>query len=181
MQRYHAGSCTSAVNNNTIGGPSARDIGRIDSSSLPPNFPVSSRKLEMSVTENPKKTDAPPIVKLNKALKLAEVWVKNMSGSAGDETTNVDTEGRPQRLGLGAKVPRQSNVVLSDDPVERRLHSKLAAEKRKAANIAKDEGTNSCGVLDDEDNEDESRTNAFAKRKAPAPVTLSIPGNKKQK
>ncbi|KEH20953.1 RNA-binding protein, putative [Medicago truncatula] len=104
-----------------------------------------------------------------------------MSGSASDETTNVDTEGRPQRLGLGAKVPRQSNVVLSDDPVERRLHSRLAAEKRKAANITKDEGTNSCGVLDDEDNEDESRTNAFAKRKAPAPVTLSIPGNKKQK
>jgi len=74
--------------------------------------------------------------------------------------------------------------VLSDDPVERRLHSKLAAEKRKAANIAKDEATDSCGVLDDdddEDNEDESRTNAFAKRKAPAPVTRSIPGNKKQK
>ncbi|MCI05767.1 mediator of RNA polymerase II transcription subunit 12-like, partial [Trifolium medium] len=46
MQRYHAGSCTSAVNNSTIGGPSARDIGRIDSSSLPTNFPVSSSVLE---------------------------------------------------------------------------------------------------------------------------------------
>jgi len=60
----------------------------------------------------------------------------------------------------------------------------LNAEKRKAANIAKDEGTDSCGVLDDdddEDNDDESRTNAFAKRKAPAHVTLSISGNKKQK
>ncbi|XP_058764195.1 mediator of RNA polymerase II transcription subunit 12-like isoform X1 [Vicia villosa] len=44
MQRYHAGGCTSAVNNNSIGGPSARDIGRIDSSSLPTNFPVSSRR-----------------------------------------------------------------------------------------------------------------------------------------
>ncbi|GAU28674.1 hypothetical protein TSUD_159560, partial [Trifolium subterraneum] len=42
MQRYHAGSC--AVNNSTIGGPSARDIGRIDSSSLPTNFPASSRR-----------------------------------------------------------------------------------------------------------------------------------------
>ena len=84
------------------------------------------------------------------------------------------------RLGLGAKVSRQSNVGLSDDPVERRLQSKLDAAKRKAANIAKDEGTNSCGIDDDddEDNEDESRTNAFAKRKVPAPVTLSIPGNK---
>ncbi|XP_045793833.1 mediator of RNA polymerase II transcription subunit 12-like [Trifolium pratense] len=44
MQRYHAGSSTSAVNNSTIGGPSARDIGRIDSSSLPTAFPVSSRR-----------------------------------------------------------------------------------------------------------------------------------------
>ncbi|CAI8613159.1 unnamed protein product [Vicia faba] len=44
MQRYHAGSCTSAVNNSSIGGPSARDLGRIDSSSLPTNFPVSSRR-----------------------------------------------------------------------------------------------------------------------------------------
>ncbi|KAK7340256.1 hypothetical protein VNO77_20955 [Canavalia gladiata] len=44
MQRYHAGSCTSAVNNSAIGGPSSRDIGRTDSSSLPTNFPVSSRR-----------------------------------------------------------------------------------------------------------------------------------------
>ncbi|KAJ1408629.1 Mediator complex, subunit Med12 [Sesbania bispinosa] len=44
MQRYHAGSCTSAVNNSSIGGPSARDIGRSDSSSLPTNFPISSRR-----------------------------------------------------------------------------------------------------------------------------------------
>jgi len=28
----------------------------------------------MSVTENPKKTDAPPIVKLNKALKLVNIF-----------------------------------------------------------------------------------------------------------
>ncbi|XP_027336431.1 mediator of RNA polymerase II transcription subunit 12 [Abrus precatorius] len=44
MQRYHAGSCTSAVNNSTIGGPSARDTGRSDSPSLPANFSVSSRR-----------------------------------------------------------------------------------------------------------------------------------------
>ncbi|KAG4400501.1 hypothetical protein AAZX31_07G067700 [Glycine max] len=44
MQRYHAGSCTSAVNNSTIGGPSTRDAGRSDSSSLPANFSVSSRR-----------------------------------------------------------------------------------------------------------------------------------------
>lgn len=41
------------------------------------------------------------------------------------------------RLGLGAKVSRQSKFVPSDDPVERKLYAKLNAEKRKAANIAK--------------------------------------------
>ncbi|XP_061375206.1 mediator of RNA polymerase II transcription subunit 12-like isoform X2 [Gastrolobium bilobum] len=44
MQKYHAGSCTNAVNNSAIGGPSARDIGRTDSSSFPANFSVSSRR-----------------------------------------------------------------------------------------------------------------------------------------
>ncbi|BAT84276.1 hypothetical protein VIGAN_04159900 [Vigna angularis var. angularis] len=44
MQRYHAGSCTSAVNNTAVGGQSTRDIGRTDSSSLPANFPLSSRR-----------------------------------------------------------------------------------------------------------------------------------------
>lgn len=44
MQRYHAGSCTSAVNNSAIGGASARDSARADSSSLSPNFPVNSRR-----------------------------------------------------------------------------------------------------------------------------------------
>ncbi|KAK2415249.1 hypothetical protein P8452_60492 [Trifolium repens] len=131
----------------------------------------------MSVTENPKKTGAPPIVKLNKALKLAEVWVKNMSRSADDETSSVDTEGRPQRLGLGAKVSRQTKVGPSNDPVERKLHAKLDAEKRKAANIAKE----STAVASDDDDEDESRTNAFAKRKVPAPLSQPILGNKRRK
>jgi len=35
------------------------------------------RKVEMSVTENPKKIDAPPIVKLNKALKLVIILLEN--------------------------------------------------------------------------------------------------------
>ncbi|KAK2415774.1 hypothetical protein P8452_60868 [Trifolium repens] len=130
----------------------------------------------MSVTENPKKTGAPPIVKLNKALKLAEVWVKNMSRSADDETpTSVDTDGRPQRLGLGAKISRQTKVGPSNDPVERKLNAKLDAEKRKAANIAK-ESTTIASDDDDEDNEDESRTNAFTKRKAPAPLIRAYTG-----
>jgi hypothetical protein len=60
------------------------------------------------------------------------------------------------------------------------LNAKLDAEKRKAANIAK-ESTTIASDDDDEDNEDESRTNAFTKRKAPAPLTWPTPVNKKQK
>ncbi|GMP43475.1 hypothetical protein CsSME_00012820 [Camellia sinensis var. sinensis] len=45
MQRYHGASFTSAVNNNTIGGASARDASRADSSSLPANFPLNQRRL----------------------------------------------------------------------------------------------------------------------------------------
>ncbi|KAE8665811.1 Mediator of RNA polymerase II transcription subunit 12 [Hibiscus syriacus] len=43
MQRYHATSCTSAVNN-SIGGATARDNSRADSSSLPSNFSLNSRR-----------------------------------------------------------------------------------------------------------------------------------------
>ncbi|XP_010523017.1 PREDICTED: mediator of RNA polymerase II transcription subunit 12 [Tarenaya hassleriana] len=43
MQRYHAASCTSAVNNNAIGGASARDTGRADASSIG-NHSLNSRR-----------------------------------------------------------------------------------------------------------------------------------------
>ncbi|RVW47015.1 Mediator of RNA polymerase II transcription subunit 12 [Vitis vinifera] len=44
MQRYHAPNCNSAVNSNAIGGPSARDSARADSSSLSANFSLNSRR-----------------------------------------------------------------------------------------------------------------------------------------
>ncbi|CAI0470360.1 unnamed protein product [Linum tenue] len=44
MQRYHAAGSTNAVNNNAIGGASARDASRVDSSS-PSNFSINSRRL----------------------------------------------------------------------------------------------------------------------------------------
>lgn len=44
MQRYHATSCTSAVNNSAISSTSARDATRADSSSLPGNFSINSRR-----------------------------------------------------------------------------------------------------------------------------------------
>ncbi|KAI4328790.1 hypothetical protein L6164_021119 [Bauhinia variegata] len=60
MQRYHAGSCTSAVNNSSIGGPSARDTGRSDSSSLPANFPISTRR-QPQLTPYKLKCDKEPL------------------------------------------------------------------------------------------------------------------------
>ncbi|XP_051147367.1 mediator of RNA polymerase II transcription subunit 12 [Andrographis paniculata] len=44
MQRYHAGSCNTAVNSNAIGGIQGRETSRSDSSSVPPNFSVNSRR-----------------------------------------------------------------------------------------------------------------------------------------
>ncbi|KAK7394763.1 hypothetical protein VNO78_15301 [Psophocarpus tetragonolobus] len=140
-------------------------------------------ELEMSVTETPMKAGAPQIVKLDKALKLAELWVNNMSKGADEDRIDADLEGRTSRLGLGAKVSRQSKVVPSDDPVERKLCAKLNAEKRKAANIAKESTAIASDALDDdEDSENlDSRTNAFTKRKATAPFTSSVLQNKKHK
>ncbi|GAB2271710.1 hypothetical protein Dimus_006543 [Dionaea muscipula] len=45
MQRYHVASSTNAVNNSGIGGLSARDSGRADSSPLSGNFSVNPRRL----------------------------------------------------------------------------------------------------------------------------------------
>ncbi|XP_014497183.1 uncharacterized protein LOC106758727 isoform X2 [Vigna radiata var. radiata] len=142
-----------------------------------------AQELEMSVIETSKKTGAPQIVKLDKALKLAESWVNNMSKDVDDHRINADLEGRPSGLGLGAKVSRRSKFVPSDDPVEKKLYAKLTAEKRKAANIAKESATTARDDLDnDEDSEDlDSRTNAFVKRKATAPLISSILQKKKQK
>ncbi|KAI3449196.1 hypothetical protein Pfo_005861 [Paulownia fortunei] len=44
MQRYHAASCTSAVNNSAIGGIQARDTSRAESPAVPPNFSLNQRR-----------------------------------------------------------------------------------------------------------------------------------------
>ncbi|XP_028779829.1 uncharacterized protein LOC114750340 isoform X2 [Neltuma alba] len=134
----------------------------------------------MSVAEPSKKgSSLPRIVKLDKALKLAEVWVNNMSKVEDDEPTDAGKEGRPPRLGLGAKVVRQSKVVPSDDPVERKLYAKLDARKRKAA---EDSRSSQRDVEDEDDNADEdSRSSSFMKKAAPRPLPSMILGNKKRK
>ncbi|KAG8043036.1 hypothetical protein GUJ93_ZPchr0100g33253 [Zizania palustris] len=66
------------------------------------------------------------------ALKLAQTWVDTMSASDPDEPKDKDFEGRPSRLGLGAKVAPNAKRVAPTDPVERRLLGKVNAQKRKA-------------------------------------------------
>ena len=87
------------------------------------------------------------------------------------------------RLGLGAKVSRQSNTGLSNDPIERKLNAKLDAGKRKSA-ISMKESTKSAkrgsDNIDDSDEDLESRTKSFIKNRV-VPPTLSLQRNKKQK
>ncbi|KAK8491315.1 hypothetical protein V6N12_000049 [Hibiscus sabdariffa] len=126
-------------------------------------------------TETPKKPGPPKIVTLNNASKLAEQWINKMNGSKHDEVAEVEPEARPERLGLGAKVPRQSKVELSNDPVARKLSAKLGAGKRKASKN-QDSTTPSSRDLVDKDNGDEdldSRSSAFS-RKRTVPLTSQL-------
>lgn len=138
----------------------------------------------MGTKEEP--TQPPPkLVKLNNALKLAEQWVESMSGDAEKEAEEpeMDIEGRPARLGLGAKAPPKSQFRLSNDPVERRLQKKLSVGRRKTA--ADEVSTPSARNEIDEDGEDDenldSRTKAFLAKKRFAPQTPMEHAKKKPK
>ncbi|KAL4191505.1 hypothetical protein AMTRI_Chr07g80810 [Amborella trichopoda] len=106
------------------------------------------------------------VVTLGKALKLAEGWVKNMSGSDADDSLFPDVESRPARLGLGAKYIPHSKTVAITDPLERKLHAKLvpARARNDRENVEQDQ--NSKGVKDDDEDEEalESRSNAICKK-----------------
>ncbi|KAK6266042.1 hypothetical protein QUC31_016879 [Theobroma cacao] len=108
----------------------------------------------------------------------AEQWVCKMSGSAEDEAVEVEPEGRPSGLGLGAKVPRQSKVGPSNDPVERKLYAKLDAGKRKASKNQESTTPSGVDVVDDEDLE--SRSSAFVRKKA-VPLTSQLQAKRKRK
>ncbi|KAL3569298.1 hypothetical protein D5086_029188 [Populus alba] len=135
----------------------------------------------MSMEAAQKKTPA-QIVRLDIAFKMAGQWVNNMSKAVEDEPAEVESEGRPSRLGLGAKeVPRHSKARLSNDPVERRLYAKLEAGKRRAAKLIEDSivPARDCNEDDDSDGELESRTSTFAKKR-PGPQVQSLQVKKKQ-
>ncbi|KAF5731735.1 hypothetical protein HS088_TW18G00420 [Tripterygium wilfordii] len=157
--------------------------------------------------EQPQRTGLPQIVKLDVASKLAEKWVNDMTRIEEVAPAEVESEGRPprfvvfftlftisvlchfklflcfRRLGLGAKVARKTKYTPSDDPVEKKLHAKLEAEKRKAARSIEESNPsirNLCDADDESDEDLESRTNAFAKKRS-APPTASVQTKKKQK
>lgn len=132
----------------------------------------------MTTQEKPPQS-LPKLITCNKGLKLAEKWVKNMPGDV-DEAKDIEMEGRPARLGLGAKVPRKSQVGPLNDPVERRLHRKFGLGSKKTTCI-EDSPTKNEIANDDEDDENlDSRTNAFAKKRA-APFSKTPQAKKKLK
>uniref|UniRef100_A0A7C8ZXL6 Uncharacterized protein n=1 Tax=Opuntia streptacantha TaxID=393608 RepID=A0A7C8ZXL6_OPUST len=136
----------------------------------------------MSVKEQP---PAPPpkLVTLNKAFKLAQQWVGQMTGDEEEEAGDMEVEGRPSRLGLGAKVPRKSEIRLSNDAVERRLQKKLGVGKRKSAEDDRPSPSTrneASGGSDDEENLD-SRTSAFAKKRTPPTAAAATKPSKKRK
>lgn len=130
----------------------------------------------------------------------AQTWVDKMSASEPDEPNDKDFEGRPARymihwffpftwitsmwpqkffrLGLGAKATPGVKRAAPTDPVERRLLGKVNAQKRKAL---EDENRTAKEVNEaSDDDESESRTSAFNKKK-PLPSVTSTPLGKKAK
>ncbi|CAD5168732.1 unnamed protein product [Musa acuminata subsp. malaccensis] len=127
------------------------------------------------------KGKAPPkVVKLDKALKLAEAWVNNMSRPAIYEQSEVEFEGRPSRLGLGAKITPKMKAAVSSDPVEQKLLGKLNSKKKLSENVEKASPVKENSPSDDDENEPESRTSAFVKKR-PMPPATSLQSSKKRK
>ncbi|XP_026409119.1 uncharacterized protein LOC113304259 isoform X2 [Papaver somniferum] len=128
---------------------------------------------------------APKLVKLDRARKLAESWVYNMSGSPdGESIEEKEPEARPARLGLGARAAPQTRLGPSSDPAGKSLHNKLEASKKRATAKSLEEESNANNGQpsdDDDDEEPESRTNAFTKKIVVPAVPQSSQGKKKRR
>ncbi|TVU04526.1 hypothetical protein EJB05_47637 [Eragrostis curvula] len=131
-------------------------------------------------TEKKKKAPLPKVVTLNKALKLAQTWVDKMSPTDPDEPNDKDFEGRPSRLGLGAKVATGVKRAAPTDPVERRLLGKVNAQKRRSMEEENKTAKEANEASDDDSGEPESRTSAFNKKRT-LPSVTSKPSGKKAK
>ncbi|XP_073157260.1 uncharacterized protein [Henckelia pumila] len=126
-------------------------------------------EIAMNPVEDSKKKSEPKLVKLDRSFKLAEQWVNNMSASSvNDKSAVVELEGRPARLGIGATVPRESRVTVSNDPVGRKLLAKLNASKRKVTERAdglEPSAKNRDVDEESEEDESESKTKVFGKKR----------------
>ncbi|PUZ52704.1 hypothetical protein GQ55_6G290900 [Panicum hallii var. hallii] len=133
-------------------------------------------------TETPqpekKKAPVPKVVTLNKALKLAQTWVDKMTASEPDEPNDKDFEGRPSRLGLGAKVAPGVKRAAPTNPVERKLLGKVNAQKRKALEDENRTAKEANESSDGDSDEPESRTSAFSKKRTLPSVTSTSLGKK---
>ncbi|PON92085.1 hypothetical protein TorRG33x02_121570 [Trema orientale] len=128
--------------------------------------------------EKTKKYIPPKIVKSDNALTMAEQWVSKMTKATDDEQTEV--EGRPSRLGLGAKVSRQFKVGPLSDPLGRKLYAKLDSRTKRTeeSNLAAKDIPGD----DSDDGEDlESRTQVFDKKRAANPMMPYVQTKKKKK
>nr|GMD71874.1 uncharacterized protein PB1E7.01C-like [Ipomoea batatas] len=138
--------------------------------------------IAMTTEETSKNNKRPQVVKLDRALKLAEQWVNNMGKSSDDDKPNgAILESRPPRLGIGAIVPRESKHVRSNDPIERKLRATLNAKQRKAERRADERAISANDKRVDEDSDDdesESKTKAFSKKR---PAVFPSPLNPKKK
>ncbi|KAD5317714.1 hypothetical protein E3N88_17660 [Mikania micrantha] len=136
----------------------------------------------MTTQDSSTKNARPELVKLNSAFKLAERWVSNMTRTTDNESTRVVLEAQPPGLGIGAVVPRKPKVGLSTDPVERKIRAQLDAGKRKHSKIEEESrpAPRDVGSSDEDDDEPESRTKAFVKKKASS-LTSNQPPTKKHK
>ncbi|KAJ1269654.1 hypothetical protein BS78_07G228400 [Paspalum vaginatum] len=121
----------------------------------------------------------PKVVTLNKALKLAQTWVDKMSASEPDEPKDKDFEGRPSRLGLGAKVAPGAKRAAPTEPAERRLLAKVNAQKRRALEDGNKSAKEANEASDGDSDEPESRTSAFSKKRTPLPPVTSTSLGKK--
>ncbi|OWM88204.1 hypothetical protein CDL15_Pgr003616 [Punica granatum] len=144
---------------------------------------ISAGEGHAMTAETAKKSGPPQIVTSDKAFRLAEQWVNNMSKAADDEPVEAETESRPLRLGLGAKVSRQTKPGRFSDPIARKLFSNLQAGKRKAAKENEESSIVASNTVNDGDSEDdlESRTSVFVKKRVAPPPGGSSPAQKKRK
>ncbi|CAF2113408.1 hypothetical protein Bca4012_095820 [Brassica carinata] len=115
------------------------------------------------------KKKTPQILKTDTAQKLAEKWVANMSTPAEDDPIEAQQEARPPRLGLGAKVSRQTKRRPSDDPLDQKLQAKFDAGRRKQARAEAESAGSTKNAVDesedDDDDESESKSQAFGKKR----------------